>query len=165
MRVLGCTGSGSTSGIITALDWVRTNARKPAVANMSLGGGLLVVAQHGDEQPRQLRRVPRGRGRQREPERVQRLPRLGGLGLHDGRLGPDGPKASFSNWGSCVDGWAPGVSIKSAWLSSGTRTISGTSMASPHVAGVAALYKGRRTARPPSSTVASWINEQRDGRT
>ena len=66
-------------------------------------------------------------------------------------------RASFSNYGSCVDGYAPGVSIKSAWLSSGTRTISGTSMATPHVAGVGALYKST-FGDQSSATVASWIN-------
>jgi subtilisin family serine protease len=65
-------------------------------------------------------------------------------------------RASFSNYGSCVDAYAPGVSIRSAWLNGGANTISGTSMASPHVAGVAALYKGTY-GDAASSTVSSWI--------
>jgi len=65
-------------------------------------------------------------------------------------------RASFSNYGSCVDLYAPGVSVTSTWLSGGTNTISGTSMASPHVAGVMALYKGRY-GDAASSTVSSWI--------
>jgi subtilisin family serine protease len=66
-------------------------------------------------------------------------------------------KASFSNSGSCVDGYAPGVSIKSAWIGSGTNKISGTSMASPHVAGVAALYQANFGTATPA-TITNWIN-------
>jgi subtilisin family serine protease len=66
-------------------------------------------------------------------------------------------RASFSNYGSCVDGYAPGVSIKSDWYTSGTNTISGTSLATPHVTGVAALYKGT-FGDASASTITSWIN-------
>src|SRR6185436_3508655 len=66
-------------------------------------------------------------------------------------------RASFSNFGSCVDGYAPGVSIKSDWLNGGTNTISGTSMAAPHVAGVGALYKAT-FGDGSAATVANWIN-------
>jgi subtilisin family serine protease len=65
-------------------------------------------------------------------------------------------RASYSNYGSCVDAYAPGSSITSTWTGSGTRSISGTSMASPHVAGVAALYlSGSPSASP--STITNWI--------
>ncbi len=67
-----------------------------------------------------------------------------------------GARASFSNYGSCVDVYAPGVSVTSTWLSGGTRTISGTSMAAPHAAGVAVLYKASR-GDVASSSLLSWL--------
>ncbi len=66
-------------------------------------------------------------------------------------------KASFSNYGSCVDGYAPGTAIKSAWINGGTNTLNGTSMASPHVAGVAALYQSNFGTASPS-TITGWLN-------
>ena len=91
VRVLGCTGSGSTSGIISG---ARLGARQrgpPAGGQHVARRRPLDGAEHGDEQPGQLGRVHRRGGRQREPERLQRLPRLGGRRLHDGGVGPDRP--------------------------------------------------------------------------
>jgi subtilisin family serine protease len=156
VRVLNCSGSGSTSGIIAALDWVRRNAVKPAVANMSLGGGfssslnsatntlansgVFVAVAAGNENQNACNVSPASASAAYTTAASDRSDR----------------RASFSNHGSCVDAYAPGVAIRSAWLSGGANTISGTSMASPHVAGVAALYKGTY-GDAASSTVTSWI--------
>ena len=151
VRVLGCNGSGSTSGVIAGVNWVATHRVKPAVANMSLGGGAstalddavkaaidsgvtFVVAAGNDNFPACWF----------SPARVPAAITVGATTNKDA-------KASYSNYGSCVDLFAPGSGITSAWFTSSTstNTISGTSMASPHVAGVAALYlQTRRTSTP-----------------
>jgi len=157
VRVLGCTGSGSTSGIISALNWLRTNAQRPAVANMSLGGGrstTLNNAANNLANSGVFLAVAAGNENQNA---CNVSPASAVSAYTTAASDRTDLKASFSNWGSCVDGWAPGVSIKSAWLSSGTRTISGTSMASPHVAGVGALYKSNY-GDASSATISSWIN-------
>ena len=157
VRVLGCTGSGSTSGIIAALNWLRANAQRPAVANMSLGGGrstTLNNAANNLANSGVFLAVAAGNENQNA---CNVSPASASAAYTTAASDRTDLKASFSNWGSCVDGWAPGVSIKSSWLSSGTRTISGTSMATPHVAGVGALYKSTY-GDASSATVASWIN-------
>jgi subtilisin family serine protease len=157
MRVLGCTGSGSTSGIISALNWLRTNAVRPAVANMSLGGGRsssLNTAANNLANSGVFLAVAAGNESQNA---CNVSPASAASAYTTAASDRTDLRASFSNYGSCVDGYAPGVSIKSAWLSSGTRTISGTSMATPHVAGVGALYKST-FGDASSATVASWIN-------
>jgi subtilisin family serine protease len=156
VRVLNCSGSGATSGIIAALDWVRVNHSNPAVANMSLGGGLsstLNTAANNLANAGVFLAVAAGNENQNacnvSPASAASATTVAASTSTDAR-------ATYSNYGSCVDVYAPGSSITSTWLNGGTNTISGTSMASPHVAGVAALYKGVN-GNVASSTIDSWI--------
>jgi subtilisin family serine protease len=156
VRVLDCAGSGAYSTIIAGIDWVRLNAVKPAVANMSLGGGLntsLNTAATNLANSGVFLAVAAGN----ENQNACNVSPASASGVFTTAASTStDAKASYSNWGSCVEAYAPGSSITSTWLNSGTNTISGTSMASPHVAGVAALYKGN-FGDAASSTVSSWI--------
>ena len=143
VRVLDCGGSGSTSGVIAGVDWVRNNHIAPAVANMSLGGGASTAL---DNAVNNLSNagvtiaVAAGNSNANacnsSPARAVNAITVGSTTTSDAR-------SSFSNFGTCLDLFAPGSGILSAWYTSNTATatLSGTSMASPHVAGVAALYK------------------------
>jgi subtilisin family serine protease len=159
VRVLDCNGSGSTSGIISAVDWVRLNHIKPAVANMSLGGGYsssLNTAVNNLHNAGVFVAVAAGNS---NANACNYSPASASSVYTTAASTSTDAKASYSNYGSCVDGYAPGSSIKSAWIGSttATNTISGTSMASPHVAGVAALYKANY-GDVSSSTIVTWIN-------
>jgi serine protease len=142
VRVLNCNGSGTNAGVIAGMDWVAQNHRKPAVANMSLGGGASTTTDNAVQ--RMVNAgvtvvVAAGNENQNacnvSPARAASAFTVGSTTSSDAR-------SNFSNWGSCVDIFAPGSSITAAWHTSNTatNTISGTSMASPHVAGVVALY-------------------------
>ncbi|HUE90231.1 MAG TPA: S8 family serine peptidase [Vicinamibacterales bacterium] len=147
VRVLDCSGSGTWSGVIAGVDWVTANATKPAVANMSLGGSgnsSVDDAVRNSINSGVSYAVAAGNGNiagiaqdacNYSPARVAEAMTIGATTKTDA-------KASWSNYGDCVDWFAPGVSITSAWSTAddATNTISGTSMASPHTAGVAALY-------------------------
>ena len=157
VRVLNCSGSGTNSGVIAGVDWVRNNHVKPAVANMSLGGGAssaLDTAVNNAINAGITFVVAAGNSNTNacnsSPARVPNAITVGSTTSTDAR-------SSFSNFGSCLDIFAPGSSITSAWHTSNTatNTISGTSMAAPHVAGVAALYlQGNTTASSSAVTNA-----------
>jgi hypothetical protein len=152
VRVLDCAGSGSNSGVIAGVNWVAANHVKPAVANMSLGGGAssaLDSAVSNSIAAGVTYAVAAGNENQNacnvSPARTAAALTVGATTSTDAR-------SSFSNFGTCVDIFAPGSSITSAWYTTdlATNTISGTSMASPHVAGAAALYLAANPNASPS---------------
>ncbi|MFP5373315.1 MAG: S8 family peptidase [Gammaproteobacteria bacterium] len=166
VRVFGCTGGSSNSTIISGIDWVTKNHVKPAVANMSLGGpastsiddatknlnnaGVTVVVAAGNDNADACNY---------SPARVSVAITVGSTTSSDYR-------SSFSNYGSCVNIFAPGSSIKSAWITSdtSTNTISGTSMAAPHVAGAAVLVLAADNSLSPSSVRSAIYNKATTGR-
>ncbi|MCX6050286.1 MAG: S8 family peptidase [Chloroflexi bacterium] len=165
VRVLGCTGSGTLSGVMAGVDWVAkqklANPSRPMVANMSLGGSrssALESAVRNSIQAGVTYAIAAGNDNGSactvSPAAVPEAITVGATTNSDAR-------ASFSNYGTCVDIFAPGVNITSAWYTSSTatNTISGTSMATPHVAGVAALYLQRNPTASPA-TVSSALRTQ-----
>jgi subtilisin family serine protease len=154
VKVLGCNGSGSWSGVIKGIDWVTANATRPAVANMSLGGGanqavddavrrsaasgVFYALAAGNEGTSACNSSPARAGTTNGVVTTAATDSLE-------------REASWSNFGSCVDIWSPGVSILSTRRGGGTTTMSGTSMASPHSAGGGALYLSTHLGDSPAA--------------
>jgi subtilisin family serine protease len=156
VRVLSCAGLGLNSDVIAGVDWVTANHVNPAVANMSLGGGkspaldqavtslwnsgVFLAVAAGNDNVDACAQSPSG------------APSVFTVAAST----KTDAKASYSNWGTCVEVYAPGSAIVSTFLGGTTMSLSGTSMASPHVAGVGVLYKAT-FGDQPSATVSNWI--------
>jgi len=154
VKVLGCGGSGTTSGVIKGVDWVTANAVKPAVANMSLGGGasqaLDDAVKHSVDSGVAYSIAAGNDGADACNSSPARAGTYDGV-ITTAATDKNDQEASWSNYGPCVDLWAPGVSILSTRLRGGTTTLSGTSMAAPHVGGTAALYLSSHATASPAS--------------
>ncbi|MCE7005766.1 S8 family peptidase [Kibdelosporangium philippinense] len=161
VRVLNCQGSGTTAQVVAGIDWVTANAVKPAVANMSLGGGADTALD--DAVKRSIAAgvtyaIASGNSYganacNYSPARVPEAITVNASTNTDAR-------ANFSNVGTCTDIYAPGQSIVSSWNTNDTATnnISGTSMATPHVAGAAALYLSANTNATPQQVRDALVN-------
>jgi aqualysin 1 len=156
VKVLGCNGSGTTSGVIKGVDWVTANAVKPAIANMSLGGGASSALDDAVRRSASSGVVYSLAAGNSGANACNSSPARAGEGTDNGIVTTAATdsanrEASWSNYGSCVDIWAPGVSVLSTRLNGGTTTMSGTSMASPHTGGAAALYLSSHAGASPAA--------------
>jgi subtilisin family serine protease len=166
VRVLNNAGSGTTAGVIAGIDWVTANHSGPSVANMSLGGGVsttLDAAVRRSIASGVTYAVAAGNSSttasSSSPARVTEAITVGATTSTDA-------KAGYSNYGSVLDIFAPGSSITAGWHTSdtATNTISGTSMATPHVAGAAAVYLASHTSATPAQVATALINGATTGK-
>ncbi|MFF8844158.1 S8 family serine peptidase [Streptomyces sp. NPDC015127] len=156
VKILNCRGSGRTSATIEAIDWVTANAQKPAVANTSwnwtwsdtlaaslngmMNSGVFLATSGGNTGADSCDRLPRG---------LTQATVVGATTSTDSR-------ASYSSTGACIDLYAPGSAILSTQPGNTTATFNGTSMATPHVAGTAALYKSAH-GDTGQATLSTWL--------
>ncbi|WP_405711533.1 S8 family peptidase [Streptomyces xanthophaeus] len=158
VRVLGCDGKGTYSGMIAGFDWVAKNAVQPAVLNGSLGGDLSQALNNAATALSDAGVLPvLAAGNDAKdacnvsPASAERVFTVSASNRYD-------EETDFSNWGTCVELYAPGEDILSAKLGGGSVSLNGTSMASPHVAGVVALYKQENPKADPAE-IAEYLED------
>lgn len=155
VKVMSDKGSGSSSNILAGIDWVVGNAKKtgkPSVANLSIGGGFSQTENDAIKSATESGVVMVVAAGNEDSDACDTSPASEPSAVTVAASDDKNARASYSNWGSCVDVFGPGTDITSTWIDSpdATNTISGTSMASPHVCGVAAKIRSAN----PSMTVA-----------
>jgi subtilisin family serine protease len=155
VRVLDCQGSGSTSSVLAGIEWILAEGTRPGVVNMSLGGAGDVVIDDAVRRLYQAGFVTAVAAGNSTADACGFSPARAPEGITVGATAATDDRASFSNFGDCLDWFAPGTSILSAaaGTASGTRTLSGTSMAAPHVTGAAALYLQRNPGASAQQTI------------
>lgn len=152
VKVLDCNGSGSASGLLAGIEWVMNNTAHPAVANMSLGfNGISAAVDLAVQNMINSGVATAVAAGNSNADACSSTPARVESAMTSGASTGTDAKASFSNYGGCVDWFAPGAAIASAWNTGpyDTRTLNGTSMASPHTAGVAALYLEKHPTSTP----------------
>ena len=160
VRIFGCTGGSPSSRTVAAIDWVTANAQKPAVVNMSLGGSLNTVTNDAVAASIASGIVYTVSAGNESIDACTKSPASAPGAITVASSTRTDARSSFSNWGSCVDLFAPGSDITSAWWNTdaATNVISGTSMAAPHVAGVAAVYMETNPTATPSAVAQAILN-------
>ncbi|HWU09059.1 MAG TPA: S8 family peptidase [Streptomyces sp.] len=153
VRVLNCEGSGTWAGVIAGLDWIARNAGQPAVVNASLGGPASSAVDDAFDALAAQGTLPVVAAGNEDQDACDVSPARADGVLAVGASDAQDRQAAFSNWGSCVRLYAPGVDIVSANLGGGATTLSGTSMASPHVAGAAVLHMEQNPDAAPREVV------------
>jgi subtilisin family serine protease len=159
VRVLDCNGSGSTESVVAGIEWVTKNAKLPAVANMSLGGGAdeaLDAAVKASVDSGVTYAVAAGN---ESSDACGGSPAKEPSAITVGATDDQDAKATFSNFGKCVDVFAPGVDIESVGITDpdATAKMSGTSMATPHVAGAVALYLSDHPDAKPADVATALV--------
>ena len=166
VKVTGCRGSGTVSGAIEGIDWVTANAIKPAIANISLGAGLSEAfddAVTNSAAGGIFYSIAAGN----EGEAAcKSSPSRAGAGTDNGiatvaATNKQDAEPYWSNYGPCVDIWAPGAGVLSTKKGGGTTRMSGTSQSAPHVGGGAALYLSKNTAASPAAVEGALTSSAR----
>lgn len=166
VKVLNCQGAGSNAGVIAGINWVMQNARKPATANLSLGSGKSTLVNAAIKKLVDSGVTTVVAAGNSNANACNYSPASEFSAITVGSTTMTDSRSSFSNWGSCVDIFAPGSSITAPWIggASAINTISGTSMASPHVCGAVALYLGENLSATPSDVTASLVTSSTPGK-